>query len=84
MPKASGAASFPSPYLPSIYALAGSWWGPRLGRATKHKQRIRNEKLKVYLELDMLGLDPPRGMDRSPAPDKVGIPGARDPLLAFE
>ena len=41
----------PVPVLTFILALAGSWWGARLGRTTEHWQWLRNEKQKIYVTI---------------------------------
>lgn len=40
---------FSIPLLTFIFALAGSWWGSRLGRTTEHWQWLRNEKRERYV-----------------------------------
>lgn len=40
---------FPVPLLTFIFAIAGSWWGSRLGRTTEHWQWLRNEKRERYV-----------------------------------
>lgn len=57
---------FPVPLVTFIFAVAGSWWGSRLGRTTEHKQWLRNEKLNVYKELHRASEDIMRAFSRAP------------------